>query len=142
MSSSCIFCRISTGEVSAYKLFEERETIAFLDAYPLARGHTVVIPKRHVTLLEDLSSDAVQSLFMSVQRLIRPIKEVLGAPATTIGINNGSESGQEIRHVHVHIIPRWITDGGGTIHSIMRTRPKVADSEMKEIAAAIGELIR
>jgi histidine triad (HIT) family protein len=138
---SCIFCRISRGEIKAYKLFEDEETCAFLDAYPLARGHTLVIPKRHAMLLEELSSSEVQRLFSIVHRLNFVIKAAVEAPATTIAINNGKESGQEVDHVHIHIIPRSRRDRGGPIHAIMKEKPHLTPQEMGETADRIKELI-
>ena len=135
---SCIFCRIIGKQVKSYEVFEDEMTYAFLDANPLARGHTLVVPKQHRELLEDLNSEENQHLFTTVHKLLRPIKDALKAPATTIAINNGRESGQEVQHVHVHIIPRFPRDRGGPIHDIMRDRPFVTAREMHQIARRIG----
>lgn len=137
---SCIFCKIYAGEIKVQKVFDDAESCAFLDLYPLARGHTLVIPKRHVALLEELAPHEVERLFLAVHKLIKIVKTAVQAPATTIAINNGSESGQEVQHVHVHIIPRSRRDRGGPIHSIMRERPSVAPLEMEEIASRIRKL--
>ena len=139
--SSCIFCRISSEETRANIVFNDEGTCAFLDTYPLARGHTLVIPKRHVELLEELSLSETQHLFATVLRLLGAIKSAVKASATTIAINNGRESGQEEPHVHVHIIPRTMGDKGGAIHSIMSYRPQLKSIEMEEIAKTIRNLV-
>jgi len=134
---SCIFCRIVKGEVPCYKVYEDDKVLAFLDINPLAKGHTLVIPKKHAYKLEDLEEEDAKALLMATYKLIPRVKLALSAPATTIAINNGKESGQEIEHVHIHIIPRFKGDGGGPIHAIMSYRPKVSREEMEKIAKAI-----
>jgi histidine triad (HIT) family protein len=134
---SCIFCRIVAGEVPSHKVHEDDWTLAFLDAFPLARGHVLVVPKRHAPLLDDLSEDESSRLFEVVRILSPRARDAVGATATTIAMNNGSASGQEVPHLHVHIVPRKEGDGGGPIHAIMRARPQVPKEEMSSIAAAI-----
>jgi len=72
---------------------------------PLADGHTLVVPKAHVTHIEDLTPPQADALFRAVTRLARPVREGVGAVGTTIGVNNGEATGQTIAHVHVHIVP-------------------------------------
>ncbi len=138
---NCIFCRIAGKEVNSYDVYEDETTYAFLDSHPLARGHTLVIPKQHVELLEDLNAQENQGLFATVHKRLKPIKQALKAPATTIAINNGHESGQEVEHVHVHIIPRFSGDRGGPIHAIMPERPSLPAHEIQQIAHDVRELL-
>ena len=137
MSSNCVFCKIVKGDIKPQKVFEDEQTLAFLDANPLAKGHTVIIPKIHVSKLENLDDEAAEALFRTIHKLITPIQKAVGTQATTIGINNGKESGQEIPHVHVHVVPRFKGDKGGSIHSIMGRRPRISQMEMQKIAENI-----
>jgi histidine triad (HIT) family protein len=140
MSSSCVFCRIVKGEIKPHTVFEDEKTLAFLDANPLAKGHTVIIPKSHVSKLEKLDENTAEAFFRTIHKMIAPIQKAVGAQATTIAINNGKESGQEIPHVHAHIVPRFKGDKGGSIHSIMGRRPRISQEEMQKIAEIIREL--
>ena len=136
--NNCIFCKIVSGEISSYKIFEDNHTIAFLDRFPIAIGHTLVIPKVHITRLQDLSKKETTSLFSTVQKIIGPILYSSNASASTIGINDGQDAGQVVQHIHVHIVPRSEGDGGGNIHSIMNKQPIVDE----EILAKAAEKIR
>ncbi|MCL4435614.1 MAG: HIT family protein [Thaumarchaeota archaeon] len=138
-SKGCIFCRIVLGEIPSRKVFEDDSTLAVLDVSPLAPGHTLVIPKTHIERVEDLSPEISNALFSTVQHLTGPIRRSVNAQALTIGINDGREAGQVVPHVHVHLIPRTRSDGGGTIHSIMSRRPQLSDDEMTRIAVTILE---
>ncbi len=141
MKSDCIFCQIADNEIVTDTVFEDEKTLAFLDANPLAKGHVIVIPRIHVSRFENLEKDVAEAVFHTVHRLTGPIQEAVNAPASTIAINNGPASGQEIPHVHVHIIPRFRGDGGGPIHSIMKQRPELDPEEMKNIAKRIRNLV-
>jgi histidine triad (HIT) family protein len=137
MSSNCVFCKIVKGDIKPHKVFEDKQTLAFLDANPLAKGHTLIIPKIHVSKLEKLDTNTAEAFFRTIHKLVAPIQKAVGAPATTITINNGKESGQEIPHVHAHIVPRFKCNKGGSIHSMMGHRPRISQEEMRKIAEKI-----
>ncbi len=118
---SCIFCQIIDNKKPAYKLYEDSQVLAFLDINPSSIGHTLIIPKIHVARLEDLPENHYEALVKVLYMLVRPIREAVGAEACTIGINNGPGSGQDIDHVHIHVIPRKRRDGGRMIQSVVRT---------------------
>lgn len=139
MSSNCVFCKIVKGEIKPHKVFEDEQTLAFLDANPLAKGHTLIIPKIHVPKLEELDMNTAEAFFRTIYKMITPVQKAVGAQATTIAINNGKESGQEIPHVHAHVVPRVQGDKGGSIHSIIRCSPRINQEEMKKIAEKIQE---
>lgn len=142
MDENCVFCKIIKGEIQTHKIFEDDKTLAFLDANPLARGHTIIIPKSHVMRVEDLEWREAEKLFENLHYLIPKVKGAVEAPSTTIGINNGPESGQEIPHVHVHIIPRFKRDGGGPIHTVMKRKShRISGEDMKEIAQEIRKIL-
>lgn len=142
MNNECVFCRIIKGEIKPHKLFEDEKTLAFLDANPLAKGHTLLIPKQHISKLEKLNENFANALFSTLYKLVEPIQKGVEAPASTIAINNGEQSGQDVPHVHVHIVPRFEGDKGGSLHSIMgQIRPRINQYEMKEIAESIRSLL-
>ena len=135
---SCVFCKIVRGELPAHKVYEDSETIAFLDIHPMTDGHTLVIPKVHAERLAELSPGLAGKLFQTVQRVAGRITQALQAPALNIGINDGRAAGQAVPHLHVHIIPRFPGDGGGSIHSILYKSPK---RPLKEIHRLIADTL-
>jgi histidine triad (HIT) family protein len=140
MSNNCVFCKIAKGDIKPHTVFEDEKTLAFLDANPLAKGHTLIIPKIHVSKLEKLDANTVEAFFRTIHKMITPIQNAVGAQATTIVINNGKESGQEIPHVHAHIVPRFKGDKVGSIDSMMGRRPKISQEEMQKITESIRGL--
>jgi histidine triad (HIT) family protein len=137
MASKTIFEKIRDGEISARIVHETETTLAFLDAHPLARGHTLVVPKEPYEHLQDLPADLSADLFETVHEITPAIEEAVDADGTTIGINNGEAAGQEVPHVHVHIIPRFEGDDSGPIHAIVIDSPDLSEAELDEIAATI-----
>ena len=140
MTERCVFCRIVRGEVASHVVYEDERALAFLDINPSAPGHTLVIPKAHVAQVEDLSEEDAAALFGALHRLVGRIQDAVDAPASTIGINNGRESGQEVPHVHIHVIPRSRGDRGGIIQGIARSFRRPREEEMHQIAMRIQGL--
>ena len=128
---NCIFCKIALKEIPAKILVETESCIGFLDAFPLAKGHALVIPKNHYEKLQDLPTDVNTEMFSTVHSLISKIDTLTGA--TLVAIHNGRESGQEIPHVHVHLIPRSSDDSAGAVHSMFSQKPELSESEIDEL---------
>lgn len=108
---SCIFCKIVSGEVPANKVYEDDETMAFLDIQPVNPGHTLIIPKDH---FENIYTTPVMSWMrvqMTAQKVALAVKNALGADGVNVHMNNESAAGQVVPHTHVHIIPRYNDDG-------------------------------
>jgi histidine triad (HIT) family protein len=131
----CIFCKIVTGTIPAKKLYETQNSLAFLDAFPLVRGHTLVIPKNHYTKVQDMSESDNKDLFETVRIVSGKLESI--SPSALIAVHNGKESGQEIPHVHVHIIPRMSSDGAGPVHSMFSKRPSLDEGEFENIMKII-----
>lgn len=112
-SGDCIFCKIVAGDIPCSRVYEDDQVLAFLDIGPLASGHTLVIPKRHARLITELSADESAALFGQVPRLAQAVLASTGAEGLNVLQNNGGCSGQEVPHVHVHLIPRAPGDGLG-----------------------------
>ena len=127
----CIFCKIVSKEIPAKILYEDDDTISFLDAFPVAKGHTLVIPKTHHAKIQDLSFDVNQKLFNTVHKMTSKVDSLEGS--TLIAIHNGKESGQEIPHVHVHLIPRSNDDSAGPVHSMFKDKVELSESEIDSI---------
>lgn len=134
MSEATIFERIVDGEIPARIVHETETTLAFLDANPLAPGHTLVIPKEPYPRLRDCPPGLTADVFAAVRELAPAIEDTVDADATNIGINDGPEAGQEVPHLHVHIIPRFEGDGGGLIHMVAGERPELSDDDLDTIA--------
>ncbi|MFT4889784.1 MAG: histidine triad (HIT) family protein [Halobacteriales archaeon] len=139
MSPDCTFCRIVEGDLPSRTVYEDPEVEAFLDANPLAPGHTLIVPKAHYERLNDLPEEPALSLLGTMYRLLDPVERAVEADATTIAFNNGRAAGQEIPHVHGHLIPRFKGDGGGPVHGIVPSRPNLSAAELDEIAGRIAE---
>lgn len=114
---SCIFCQIVENKCSAYRVFEDAHTLAFLDTHPSSAGHTLVIPKKHGKTILDYTPDELAPLWKTLQTMARKLERVFRTSSLTIGINHGEISG--IPHLHVHLIPRFPLDGGGIVQSVV-----------------------
>jgi histidine triad (HIT) family protein len=103
-----IFAKILRGEIPAARVFEDDHVFAFMDAFPQARGHTLVIPKHSSArnLLEE-EPEKVTFLMLGVQRVTRAVRAALKPDGVTIMQLNGAPAGQTVFHLHVHVIPRW-----------------------------------
>ena len=128
----CVFCKISVKEIPSRVIFETKNCLAFLDAFPLAVGHTLIIPKSHYKKIQDLPSEINTELFSAIQKVIKKIDTVTGS--TLIAIHNGEDSGQEIPHVHVHLIPRSKNDNAGPVHRMFNEPPKISDSDLDKLS--------
>ncbi|USZ70549.1 HIT family protein [Natronosalvus halobius] len=138
---STIFSQIVAGDIPARVVYEDETTFAFLDANPLAPGHTLVIPRDEYERLNDVPEDVAADLYATIHRLVPAVEDVVDADATTVAFNNGEAAGQEVPHVHCHIVPRFDGDGGGPIHAVAGETPDLEDDELDEIAAAIDERV-
>ncbi|MFH1291888.1 MAG: HIT family protein [bacterium] len=118
--SNCIFCKIINGEVPNHAVYEDKNVLAFLDIFPHAKGHTVVVPKKHYQDLEQLPEIEWKNLAIGLQKAMDRLRKVLNPEGFNIGINNHEIAGQAVGHVHWHILPRWQKDGGGSMHSIIK----------------------
>ena len=131
----CIFCKIVSKEIPTKILVETESCIGFLDAFPLAKGHALVIPKRHYEKLQDLPINVNTEVFSTVHNLISKVDSLTGA--TLVAVHNGKQSGQEIPHVHIHLIPRSNDDSAGAVHSMFSKKPDLSESEIEELCSKL-----
>lgn len=109
--SDTIFTKIIAGEIPCHKVYEDGHVLAFLDIGPLAQGHTLVIPKEPAPTLDRLSDEASAAIGRVLPRVCRAVMKATGSEAFNVLQNNGAEAGQEVMHVHFHVIPK--TPSGG-----------------------------
>jgi len=131
----CIFCKIAKKEIPSKIITETKNSIAFLDAFPLSRGHMLVIPKCHYEKVQDMTDMDNTDLFNTVHKVISKVDKL--TCSTLLAIHNGKDSGQEIPHVHVHLIPREVDDQAGPVHSMFKDRPQLSDEELEQLCAKI-----
>ncbi len=124
----CIFDKIIAGEIPCHKVFENENTLAFLDIKPHAKGHTVVIPKKHAVRVFEM--DNFGSFMEDVRAVMKILEDKLHPDGFNVGWNQNHSAGQVVPHVHVHIFPRYEGDGGGSMHSIVNS-----PSDVEEVAA-------
>ncbi|MEW6469295.1 MAG: HIT family protein [Bacteroidota bacterium] len=125
-----VFTRIVNGEIPCYKIAETGNCLAFLDVFPLAKGHVLVIPKKEVDYLFDIDDQLYQELQLFAKKVARAIEKAV--PCKRIGV---AVIGLEVPHAHIHLIPL------NSVSDINFSRPKlqVPEEEMKEIAARIRQ---
>lgn len=127
----CIFCAIVKKEIPNYTVYEDTESLAFLDIHPCTKGHAVVIPKVHAQTLFDLPPEKAHSLIGATRHTMKRLVDILHPDGFSVGWNHGEAGGQAVPHMHIHVLPRWQGDGGGSMHSILQ-RP--SDMSVAEIA--------
>src|SRR3990167_4324315 len=116
--SDCIFCRIISGDLPSYRLYEDDRVVAFLDLFPAVKGHTLVVPKTHAS---DLFASDPEDL-KAVLNLAPKLEQALDADGINITANKGEAAGQCVFHTHVHLLPRF-KDDGKSLWSPMDPKP-------------------
>jgi histidine triad (HIT) family protein len=106
-NGSCIFCRIAQKQVPASIVYEDEKVMAFLDIKPLNEGHTLVIPKEHYENIFDIPRELIEYVHGVTKRIALAVEETTKADGISIIQQNGEAAGQEIFHLHVHVIPRY-----------------------------------
>ena len=129
----CIFCKIVKKEIPCHKVYEDDGFLAFLDIKPHSMGHTVVIPKVHGERLFDLDDEIVKSIMKTVKKTMKLLQEKLQPDGFNVGWNDGTAAGQVVPHLHIHIMPRWNNDGGGSQHSIVNDPGSKSVDEVAEL---------
>ena len=134
---NCIFCQIISGKSESHVLFEDADTIAFLDINPFSLGHTLVSPKEHISELIEVPDELLRKLFSTVKHVSRSIRVSLSADGINYGINEGEAANQIVPHIHVHIIPRKQKDDVS-----FRRRLSLSNHELKSIRDTIAQNLK
>ena len=131
--NDCLFCRIVAGATPAHVVHEAAGAVAFLDAFPMARPHVLVVPRVHAPTLLDLEDGAADELFRTVKVVQRKVETAFRPVGFNVGWNHGQAAGQHVFHLHVHILPRY-SDGGRGVQLLGTGGDR---SELVVLAAAL-----
>ncbi len=138
--NDCLFCKIVAKEIPAAVIYEDAAALAILDIHPKSWGHAVILPKRHAPTILDMPEGELGPLFTAVSKIVAAEQKALHPDGFTIGVNHGEAAGQAIPHLHIHVLPRFRNDGGGSIHTIV-DKPglePIEETQKKIIAAFKG----
>ena len=109
VNEACIFCEIAARNLAAHLVYEDANSVAFLDSHPLFPGHVLLCPREHYVTLLELPVDLTGPIFATTQLLARAVENAVDAEGTFIAINN--RVSQTVPHLHIHIVPRRRRDG-------------------------------
>ncbi len=114
--SGCVFCDIVSGQAEASLIHADEHCMAFMDLYPVSRGHVLVIPRRHAVHLHELPEPDRRHLFAVGYRILAAQRQAdIGWQGANLFLNDGPASGQHVPHVHLHLLPRRRGDGARTL---------------------------
>ncbi|MBS3053891.1 MAG: HIT family protein [Candidatus Aenigmarchaeota archaeon] len=131
----CLFCKIIRGEIPSRKVYEDKDSVAFLDINPANPGHTLVMPKKHAENIFDADDELLGRVIVAAKVISKKIKESLNADGINVIQNNGRHAGQIVNHIHFHIIPRFAND------TVIISYPKIKmeDKDFEEIQKKLAE---
>ena len=137
----CIFCEIVAGRIPCSKVYEDDTSIVFLDIHPIERGHALVVLKRHAPTLLDARPEELEKVIGIVQKVSRAMVDCGLGEGFNVLQNNGKVAGQEVPHLHFHVIPRTSTSdprnwkSGAAVYVSAEERDAVAS----QIRSALGQ---
>jgi len=137
MADDCIFCKIAAGEIPCTKVYEDTQCLAFMDIGPLANGHTLLIPKKHYTVIHEMPADEAAHLGRHIPALARAVEKAMDADGLNVLQNNGKVAGQAVGHVHIHFIPRVPGDGLGYRWPAGKADPETLQRQAEAIQARL-----
>ncbi|KUO80739.1 MAG: HIT family hydrolase [Vulcanisaeta sp. OSP_8] len=129
----CVFCKIVRGEEPAYIVYEDEYVVAILDKYPINKGHTLVMPKRHYRDITEIPGEELCRVIKITKAITIAVMRALKVPGVRVVQNNGAEAGQVIFHVHFHVIPMTGHISG---------RHYLTDEEGREVSSALSREIK
>ncbi len=131
-----IFAKILRGEAPAHRVFEDEQTLAFMDVMPAAPGHTLVIPKIEAIDLFDMTDEALAATWSTVRRVGAAVKKAFGAEGIRTFQLSGAAAGQTVFHYHAHVLP-WGEGVQNASHGGQMADPDVLSHHAKQIIAAL-----
>ena len=134
MQDNCIFCKIIAGEIPSATVFEDENFKVIMDISPAAKGHMIMLSKRHCENLLELDDATASSALLVARRLAKALKAELNCDGINLVQNNGEASGQTVFHFHIHLIPRYDNDQ----MSLGWAPGKYEDGEAAAFAAALA----
>ena len=138
LRGSCLFCRVVHGDATASVVYEDDAVVAFLDIHPATSGHTLVVPRRHASSLSELDEPQGAAMFVAAMRIQAARRRSgIRCDGVSLSLSDGESAGQEVRHVHLHVMPRYV--GDGVIQSWSSSSPN--REELDRMAARIAEAV-
>ena len=135
----CIFCKIVSGEIPCFKIFEDDRVLAFMDINPINEGHLLIIPKTHAATILGISEADFLAVTSATHKLAAAVKDTLNPDGINLLQLNGKAANQVVPHLHVHIVPRWSGDG----HAISQWEIVPGDMEkIKGVADKIQKALK
>ncbi|MFQ6100121.1 MAG: HIT family protein [Anaerolineae bacterium] len=114
MASTCVFCDVLAGKLPSSLVFRDDLCCAFMDIRPVNPGHVLIIPTRHASSLAELDEESGAHMFRVAQRIATALRDSgLGCEGVNLFLADGAAAGQEVLHVHLHVVPRYTGDGFG-----------------------------
>ncbi len=110
-NKDCIFCKIVRGEIPSSNVLDNGKIIAFLDVNPVNKGHVLVVAKEHYETLLDIPDNIIKDMIIAAKKIGKSQRKALKADGFNLGMNNFAAAGQEVFHAHIHVIPRFESDG-------------------------------
>jgi histidine triad (HIT) family protein len=136
----CVFCDIVAGTMVASTIYEDAHTVAFLDLYPIHRGHALIVPREHVADLAACPAELAGHLFGVSGRLGPVLCRAVGGDGFNVWTANGSAAGQEVFHLHLHVLPRFHSDSFGL--RFPKSYPQATSREkLDDLAATIRTML-
>lgn len=134
MQSNCIFCKIIAGEIPSATVYEDGDFKVIMDISPAAKGHLIILSKKHSANLFELDDDTASKALLVARKVAKAVKEELNCDGINLLQNNGEAAGQTVFHFHMHIIPRY---NGDTVRMSWE-HGKYADGEAATLAESIA----
>lgn len=131
---NCIFCKILADEIPSAVVYEDEDFRAILDVNPAARGHVLILPKKHAANIFDLPDEEASKIFVVAKKIAAAVKKTYHCDGVNILQNNGEAAGQTVFHLHVHVIPRF---EGDTDHVNIGWKPGDTPKDLAQIAEEI-----
>lgn len=107
---NCVFCKIIAGEIPSTTVYEDDDFKAILDVNPAARGHVIILPKKHAANIFELEDEDAAKVFPIAKKIASAVKKTYDCDGVNILQNNGEAAGQTVFHLHVHVVPRYYDD--------------------------------
>jgi histidine triad (HIT) family protein len=140
MADQTLFEKIINGDIPCHKVAEGEHWFSFLDIFPRRKGHTLVIPKRAVSHLGMLSDNEASALVLGVKQVQHVLTRYFGTNDFTVCLHDGPNAGQEVPHVHFHVLPRTTGDGGSTLAAMWPRTPASTEVDHAGLAALASAL--
>lgn len=136
-NNNCIFCGIVEGNVKSFKVGENEHAFAFLDAFPVADGHTLVIPKKHAVNYSSTDDESLKAVSLLAKEMALKLQQRLQPAGLNYVVNEGAKAGQEVFHYHMHVVPKYET-GLGFCYNVRKTNNRSIEANWELLTKEVG----